>query len=177
MSLCIHEIGGHKGIVNSLPKDMINFSLNKGNIWLFLGLAFYSLLPASSGVYMQRYLMCRNSMQLTYSINAVAIISLFFIDIVCLIGLILKIKEPDIDSHIVFIYFIANHVAFGFKGLIVSGLLAVIMSTADSWLNNTSVLFTHDIIRKIVHLTERQALLIARIFTFIIGILAICIAY
>lgn len=149
-----------KGIVNSLPKDMINFSLNKDNIWLFLGLAFYSLLPASSGVYMQRYLMCRNSMQLTYSINAVAIISLFFIDIICLIGFILKIKEPDIDSHIVFIW-----------------LLAVIMSTADSWLNNTSVLFTHDIIRKIIHLTERQALLIARIFTFIIGILAICIAY
>ncbi|WP_339040558.1 sodium:solute symporter family transporter [Candidatus Lariskella endosymbiont of Hedychridium roseum] len=75
-----------------------------------------------------------------------------------------------------FIYFIANHVAVGFKGLIVAGLLAVIMSTADSWLNNASVLFTHDIIKKIMHLTERQALLLARIFTFIIGILAIFIA-
>ncbi|WP_339052635.1 sodium:solute symporter family transporter [Candidatus Lariskella endosymbiont of Epinotia ramella] len=175
-SFVYHDIGGYKGIINSLPKDMINFSLNKSNIWLFLSLAFYSLLPVSSGVYMQRYLMCRNSMQLTYSLNYVAIISLFFMSIICIIGLTLKIKEPNIDSHIVFIYFIANHVAVGFKGLIVAGLLAVIMSTADSWLNNASVLFTHDIIRKIMHLTERQALLLARIFTFIIGILAIFIA-
>ncbi|MHC0448536.1 MAG: sodium:solute symporter family transporter [Candidatus Lariskella arthropodorum] len=120
--------------------------------------------------------MCRDSVQLIQCLNIIAVISLFFVIIICMIGFILKIKEPDMNLHIVLIHFIANHVAIGFKGLIIAGLLAVIMSTADSWLNNVSVLLTHDIIRKIRPLTERQALLVARTSTFLISILSIFLA-
>ncbi|MHC0448493.1 MAG: sodium:solute symporter family transporter, partial [Candidatus Lariskella arthropodorum] len=93
--------------------------------------------------------------------------------IICIVGLILKIKEPDIDHNIVFIHFIMEHITVGFKGLIIAGLLAVIMSTAASWLNTTSVLLVHDIISKVIPLTEKQALFTARASTFLLCILTI----
>ena len=82
-------------------------------------------------------------------------------------------KALDIDPNEAFIYFISHYISVGVKGLIVAGLLAVIMSTADSWLNTTSVLCTHDIIGKIIHLTDKQALLIARTSTFALCAIAI----
>jgi Na+/proline symporter len=101
-----------------------------------------------------------------------AFLYLPFTLIICLIGLIIRVNVPDYDPNEAFIYFISNYVCVGIKGLIVAGLLAVIMSTADSWLSTTSVVFTH-IIGKIITLTEKQALLIARTFTFLSCILAI----
>ncbi|MDJ1257043.1 MAG: hypothetical protein MRQ07_00055 [Candidatus Midichloria sp.] len=64
----------------------------------------------------------------------------------------------------------------GIKGVVIAGLLAVIMSTADSWLNTTSVLCSHDIVGKLIPLTEKQALIIARLSTSIIAILAIILS-
>ncbi|MDJ1257527.1 MAG: hypothetical protein MRQ07_02585 [Candidatus Midichloria sp.] len=47
------------------------------------------------------------------------------------------------------------------------------MSTSDSWLNTTSALITHDIIKKLVPLTKKQALFIARLSTCLISNIAI----
>ncbi|WP_339042265.1 hypothetical protein [Candidatus Lariskella endosymbiont of Hedychridium roseum] len=50
------------------------------------------------------------------------------------------------------------------------------MSTADSWLNTSSVLIAHDIIGKIIPLINKQALLMARTFTFLLCAFAIELA-
>ncbi|WP_339042269.1 sodium:solute symporter family protein [Candidatus Lariskella endosymbiont of Hedychridium roseum] len=175
-SFAYHDVGGYRGIVNSLPDEMITLDINRDNAFSFWSLIICSILPRPTGVFVQRFFMSRDSIQLTYCLNVAAVISFFFAIIICMIGLILKIKEPDIEPHIVFIHFIIDHIAVGFKGLIIVGLLAVIMSTADSWLNTTSVLFTHDMIREVILLNERQALLVARIFTFLISIFAAFLA-
>ncbi|WP_339041855.1 sodium:solute symporter family protein [Candidatus Lariskella endosymbiont of Hedychridium roseum] len=175
-SFAYHDIGGYEGVVKSLPEDIITLKLNQDNILLFCSMIFHALLPRTSGVYIQRFLISRDSIQLTHCLNALAVISFFYASIICLIGLVLKVKEPGIDPDIVFIHFIANHIPVGFKGLIIAGLLAIMMSTADAWLNNASVLVAHDVMRKIIPLTEMQALLIARIFTFLISISAIFLA-
>lgn len=82
---------------------------------------------------------------------------------VCLIGFFIRAQALEIDPNTAFIYFIANHLMIGIKGVVIAGLLAVIMSTADSWLNTTSVLCSHDIVGKLIPLTEKQALIIARL--------------
>ncbi|CAG7597509.1 sodium:solute symporter family protein [Hyalomma marginatum] len=51
------------------------------------------------------------------------------------------------------------------------------MSTADSWLNNTSVLVTHDIVKKLIPLTEKQAITIARLSTFGVAGLAVLLSF
>lgn len=170
------DLGGYSGIVNSLPDNMLTLDINTDNVFLFLSMTLYSILPVSTSVFIQRFLMCRDSVQLTHCLNAVAVISFFFAIIICMIGLILKIKEPYMDPNIVLIHYIMDHIAIGFKGIIMAGLLAVMMSTADSWFNTGSVLLTHDIISKIIPLNGKQALLVARILTFLLSIFSIFVA-
>ena len=40
----------------------------------------------------------------------------------------------------------------GLKGLIISAIIAIIMSTSDSWLNACSTIIAHDILKKIYSL-------------------------
>ncbi|MFV9927322.1 MAG: hypothetical protein AB8V45_02405 [Candidatus Midichloria sp.] len=132
---------------------MHKFSLNSDNILLFIGLFLYHLLPRIGGVYIQKFLLSRNSWQLVSCLQKIAIIHFFLTIVICLMGIIIKIKEQNLDHPTAFIYFIDNHLAAGAKGLIIAGLLAVVMSTADSWLNNASALYAHEIVNKFVILT------------------------
>ncbi|MHC0448572.1 MAG: sodium:solute symporter family protein, partial [Candidatus Lariskella arthropodorum] len=124
-SFAYNDIGGYSGIVHRLPQDMLKLDLNAENIWLFLSIILYSLLPMDAAPFIQRFLICKNSIQLTHCLNVSAILAFFLTIIICIVGLILKIKEPDIDHNIVFIHFIMEHITVGFKGLIIAGLLAV----------------------------------------------------
>ena len=164
-------------VFDQLPKEVLMLDFNKNNIGLFLSLIFYSLLPLTEGTFIQRFLISRNSSQLMRCLKFIPFLHLFLIITVCLIAFFIKAKEPDIDPNTAFIYFIANYLCIGIKGLVIAGLLAVIMSTADSWLNTTSVLLTHDIIKKLISITDKQALILARLSTFIIAILAIFFSF
>lgn len=173
-SFAYHDVGGYNGIIHGLPPDMLKLDLNTANIWLFLSLIFYSVLPdKNSGICIQRFLICKNSKQLVKCMKTLVLLYLPFTLIICLIGLVIRVKALDIDPNEAFIYFISHYISVGVKGLIVAGLLAVIMSTADSWLNTASVLCAHDIMGKIIHLTDKQALLIARTSTFALCAIAI----
>ncbi|MDJ1258069.1 MAG: sodium:solute symporter family protein, partial [Candidatus Midichloria sp.] len=163
-------------VFDQLPKEVLTIDLNKSNIWLFFSFILYNFLPETGGTYVQRFLLSRNSKQLVSCIYTAAFLSIFFVITICLVGFFIRAKAPNIDPNAAFIYFIANHLCIGIKGLVIIGLLAVIMSTADSWLNTTSVLITHDIISKFIDLHERQSLIVARCSTFIIAILAILLS-
>ncbi|MDJ1258098.1 MAG: sodium:solute symporter family protein [Candidatus Midichloria sp.] len=174
------ESGG--GIVHwyrvwgQLPKEMITFNLNKDNIWLFLSFIFYSLIPHAEGTFVQRFLLAKNDKQLVKCIGVVIPLNIFFVMAVSLIGFLIKAKAPDIDPTTAFFYFVTNYLVIGVKGLVIAGLLAVIMSTADSWLNTTSTLVANDIILPLVPMTEKKVLIIARCATFIIAILSILLS-
>ncbi|MDJ1304746.1 MAG: hypothetical protein MRQ09_00680 [Candidatus Midichloria sp.] len=64
--------------------------------------------------------------------NIIAVLNIFFVIVICLIGFLVRAKAPNIDPNTAFIYFIANYLGVGIKGLVIAGLLAIIMSTADS---------------------------------------------
>ncbi|MHC0448885.1 MAG: sodium:solute symporter family protein [Candidatus Lariskella arthropodorum] len=174
-----HHAGGYRGI-HSAPQGMFKIDLNSYNILNFLSLILYNLFAIhfTGPPFIQRFLMCKNSTQLTHCLNIVAIISFFFINIICIIGFILKIKNSDMAnaSNILLLQGIIDYASVGFKGLIIAGLLAIMMSTADSWLNTTSVLISYDIIGKIVPTTERWLLFIARTVTFVLCIPAVALA-
>ncbi|MDJ1304867.1 MAG: sodium:solute symporter family protein [Candidatus Midichloria sp.] len=176
-SYTYHNIGGYEVITKALAKEVYTFNLNEGNIWLFVSILFCTLLPCTGGSYIQRFLLSRSSWQLVDCLQKVAIVHLFFIIVICMMGIIIKIKEPNLAPPTAFIYFMDNHLSAGAKGLIIAGLLAVVMSTADSWLNNASALCAHEIVNKFVILTDNQALLVARVCTFIVAILAVFLSF
>lgn len=172
-SYIYRDVGGYSGIVHSLPKDMLRLDINMNNIALFLSLILFNLLPETSGTFVQRFLMSKSNTQLTKCLRVVAAIHFPFIIFLCIIGLCVKIKAQYIEPDDVLIYFISHYIVIGIKGLIISGLLAAMMSTADSFLNNAGVLCARDIIASLIRLEEKRVLLIARITTVVIGVTAI----
>ena len=98
---------------------------------------------------MQRFLLSRSTKQLVNCIKVVVGLDIFFVITISLIGFLVRVKAPNIDPSTSLLHFIANYLCIGVKGLVIAGLLAVTMSTADSWLNTTSILIAHDIIKKL----------------------------
>ena len=68
--------------------------------------------------------MARSAKQLTFSLNAVGLLSMFLELTVCLMGFILLVKSPDIDPSYGFMHFIGNYLGIGIKGFLIAGLLA-----------------------------------------------------
>ncbi len=175
--IALDDIGGFTGLIRKLPADHLTISLSNQNIWLFLSWVFYALLPLASGAYVQRFLIAKDSKQLMKSLKVIAVIHLPLVMSSCLIGFIIKATVPDIDPNTAFVYFIGKYLNVGIKGLMITGMLAVIMSTADSWLNTASILCAHDIWPRLFpNTTDKQEVNIARLATFAIGIFAIFIA-
>ncbi len=159
-------------IWSQLPLSHTTIKLDNENFLLFSNLIFYFLVvgAATEGPFMQRYLMCYNGKQMREVLKSCFYISMLFTLIIGFIGYLVKIKAPEINPNTALFYLVDNYLPIGIKGLLVAGLLATIMSTADSWLNTASILFAHDILKKISpSINSKTELLSARIFLLCIS--------
>lgn len=174
----LKDIGGFNSLLDKIPAASLDFDLGvEGNLWLFLSLLIYSFIPDTSGAFVQRFLMARSAKQLYTSLKVIALLSLFLELTMCLLSFIILVKSPGIDPSLGFIHFIGNYLSIGIKGLMVAALLAVFMSTADSFLNNASIICSHDIIKKIIpSITDKQELQIARISVLVLSLCSILLA-
>lgn len=67
-------------------------------------------------------------------------------------------------------YVLDTYIGIGFKGFCIIGVMAMLMSTADSYINTSSILFSHDFCKSIgIELTEQKELFLSRISALIIG--------
>jgi len=71
-----------------------------------------------------------------------------------------------------FLYHISHHYQYtGFKGLIAVGILAMVMSTADSMMNAAATVFSHDLFP-----SQKGNLWSTRLFTVVLGVFALIAA-
>ncbi len=175
--IAFYDVGGYQGLMENLPDSHLNVDFTMDNMLLLASMIFYILTPEASGTFMQRFLMANDKAQLNRALRVITIASIPLTLIICLIGFIVKVKAPDVDPNVAFFYLINNYLPVGVTGLLVTGILAAIMSTADSWLNTTSVLCAHDIGKGLFpRITDRQELFIARISVLCIGAFAAMLA-
>ncbi len=169
------KAGGYENIITSLPES--HFTLyHNGSLSLFLSYVFFIATPAIHAPYAQRLLMAKNKKQLTDSYNILIVTSLFFACIVFTLGFCIRAIYPDIEAKMALYHFVGDLPPI-FIGIMIVGILAVIMSTADSWLNSLSVVISHDILKKIYpKIDGKTELLTARISTFLCALLAIIIS-
>lgn len=174
--IALHDVGGIQALYHNLPRSHVTLNLEGKQLWFFLSLSVF-ILPFNGGAFIQRFLMSSNPKQLAKSLKVIALLHLPLAIFICLIGFIMKVQAPDLEPQFVFMTFMEKYLFSGVKGLLIAGMIAVMMSTADSWLNTASVLCAHDIGRKLYPaLTDAQQLLIARICTLLIGVGSIFIA-
>ncbi len=173
----MQDLGGLSGLVKKLPSSHIEVKITRDNVLLFSSWIFYSIIPLMGGAFVQRFLMAKNSKQLEKSLLIVTAIHLPFIMIVCLIGFIVRANNPEVDPNTALISFIGNYLSTGIKGILIASMLAIIISTADSWLNTSSILCAHDICKKLFPTISNQIeFRIARIATFTIGTMSVLLA-
>lgn len=171
-------VGGFQGLINSVPPEKISFMPKTGDEFRFYSLVFVFVLPYMDPAVVQRLLMGKTAKQARTALIVSAVGRLPYYCMVAVLGLVAFVLEPTLKPDLAFPYLVNEILPVGIKGLVVSGVMAVIMSTADSFLHVAGLLLTHDVIKPIMgeRLTEQKEFRAARYVTFAIGSLAILAA-
>lgn len=168
---------GFDNFINTIPSYKISFSENPDlvsmTIAATLGFTVMNLFPT----FIQRALINKDHQATSKAIYIKSVIYAFFLIFVTINGLIAFIKYPEVKASLALPYLIDHMIPAGIQGLVVVGLLAAVMSTADSDLNITSVTIVKDFLSPIFNIkNQTRMLIIARIVNVAIGSLAIIIA-
>ncbi len=172
-------------IITAVITDPIfNYSLISGSqkkvINDTLYLCLFLMIPLLDPAIFQRISMAKSTSQVSKSF----IIAIFFI-LLCdalvhtVIGVLFR-ADPGItgiNADNVIQYILDHYLTYGLKGAFVVGIMAMVMSTADSYINSSSVLLSYDFIKSTgINLTEKKELFLARVFSLFVGIIALCVS-
>ncbi|MDA9163524.1 sodium:solute symporter family protein [Rickettsiaceae bacterium] len=168
---------GFDNFISTIPSYKISFSENPDlvsmTIAATLGFTVMNLFPT----FIQRALINKDHQATSKALYINSVIYAFFLIFVTINGLIAFIKYPEVKASLALPYLIDHMIPTGIQGLVVVGLLAAVMSTADSDLNITSVTIVKDFLSPIFNIkNQTRMLIIARIVNVAIGSLAIVIA-
>ncbi len=97
-----------------------------------------------------------------------------------LVGMFARVLVPDLaDAELATPTMILTLLPAGITGVVIAAYIAAVMSSADSCLIGPVSIFTNDVYRKILRPEAGSAELVrvARVMTWVLGILAIVIAY
>jgi Na+/proline symporter/signal transduction histidine kinase len=131
------------------------------NLPIAIGLLIASLIPELSAPFMQRYLLLASNVKVLKSVfKKLFMITIPFMLSICLIAylVIMKSINEPFSSNIIFHYI--EWLPLGIKGLMISGLFAILMSTADSHMNATSTIITNDFIKHYFPILGSKGLLV-----------------
>ena len=164
---------------NSMQDPKFNFEIvfSKENPELLsiIALMLYFALPGMKPAIFQRISMGSNIKQ----VQKAFIIASGLIVFITLASQWIPFLLFNINSHLeydqLFGYIIENYTYIGLKGLMIAGIMAMTMSTADSHINASAVLFAHDICRPL-NIGKSKELLISKIFALFLGIGGIILA-
>lgn len=158
-------------------EQVFDFSNSKFVSSFFLLLFF--LLPGFQPVFFQRIIIASNTEQGSKAFIIGGLICLVMLLIISWIGILLLSDKPNLDPNNLLPYIISTYNYTGLKGVTAVGIMAIIMSTADSYINSAAVLFTNDILKplNINYKKLVNELTSACLFSFFVGIIGFFLAF
>lgn len=159
------------------PKFDIGALVSAKNIDIFamFTLMLYYAMPGIEPTVFQRISMGRNIEQ----VKNAFLISAFVLFLIRLamqwVPFLIYSMSPNLELHQLFGFIIDNYTYIGLKGLMIAGVFALAMSTADSQINASSVLFSHDICKSL-NLRGKSELILSKIFSVFLGFVGIYMA-
>jgi len=172
-NLGLTKVGGYQNLLMQVPDRYFKLPSKYVLYTQVLPLFIYLSIPFEA-LMAQRLLIAKNIDQMKASLKIGVLIEIPFVLVIAVIGLLGVVLFPEIESRLVMPTLINELLPVGVRGFAMAGILAVIMSTADSNLNTASVALIHDTIKPLVNI--KNELILARFVTFFIGILSIIIA-
>lgn len=171
----LKEVGGYSALFSAIPASHLSLFPDTKVAFKHLGLFVFWLIPFMEHSFVQRLLMAKDPKQIIDSLNITAITFVPFYLMIGIIGLTALVLFPDIDSNQALPQLINTILPVGIKGIVVAGMFSVIMSTADSDLNASSIAFVHDVVQPLrrTPLSDAQELKLAKAVTAVIGFSAV----
>jgi len=152
---------------------------NHSKFWGALSLCIYFIIPSLNPAIFQRISMAKNTKQVADSFSIATFARLIISILFFWVGILLLSHNPNLDSRALFAYIIDNFTfIIGFKGLIAAGIMAMVMSTSDSYINAAAVTFSYDLRKSLgIKWSDKYDLPLSYISSIVIGILAFCLAF
>ncbi|MEM7382853.1 MAG: sodium:solute symporter family protein, partial [Bacteroidota bacterium] len=182
-NVAISEVGGIKELLSQLPADSLAFYKHEQFPRYLSSFLVWGLFPAylSAPPIVQRILMARHRQQATNMLFITAAFLLVVRALVIFSCLAVLLLAPNIKASAggAFAYVINQYFPPALKGLSVAGLLAIVMSTLDSFLNAGGLLVTHNVLKPCFDQLKMEfnELKAVRYITFLMGCLGILAAF
>jgi Na+/proline symporter/signal transduction histidine kinase/CheY-like chemotaxis protein len=175
-NLGLNKVGGYDGLFNAVPADRMVF-LDKDAILRYVLPLFLLISIPFNPATAQRVLMAKDKKQLKSSMLISAIIEIPFFYLIAILGLIALALYPELESKQAVPHMINDLLPIGFKGVVLAGILAVMMSSADSFLNTGAVTLVNDVLKFFVEIkSEKKRLLYTRLASLMLGAFGVTIA-
>ncbi len=143
-----YEIGSVKELFTRLPAEKLQIIGHK-KLSYHMTIAFICLFNSTllNPPFVSRMLMARNKKQAADVFFIGAAFDPLFKLLIMIISLSAFLLHPQIASNKVIPHIINEYFPIGLRGFCIAGLIAVIMSTADSLLHAAGLSFAHDVIK------------------------------
>jgi SSS family solute:Na+ symporter len=177
----VNHAGGLTHVIDSVPEAHIKFWLQKDWLYgLFIGLVLcvpgYEIGPAI----VQRFLMTNDYRDISKAFYISAILTIPLALLIVLISFAaITVNMPPEQAEFTMSYMIKNYAPFTVKGIAITGLLAIVMSSVDSMLNSAGISMAHDLLAPVAKrydLKNFNELKWARGSTVFVGLIAIVVA-
>ena len=171
----------HQGVVYHISKSpSFDFSqifdFKNDKFYEMLSVSVLFLLPGFSPMVFQRMSMAKNTSQIAKAFKISGFIGFVVLSIVIAIGVFVLSDNPNLEPDDLFSYIVGRYTYTGFKGLFAIGMMAMIMSTADSFINSVSIIFAHDLCKSTGFKWAQNEIRVAKIFSIFVGLLALLLA-
>ncbi len=177
-NVALEKVGGWEYLLFNLPSQHVELTSYQGSFSLFITYVIICAFPYFNPILFQRILMAKDEKQATQSLAISGILYIPFYAVITVIALSAVMMFPGIDPNSAFLNVLNYSLPTVVKGIAISGVLAVIMSTADSFLNVSAIATTRDIFAVLwpSKMNDKTELLLTRIVTVLFGFISIYIA-
>lgn len=151
-SIIFDSFGSSEAVLSSISSNPdYNFfevmNVNNPKFGHTMLLMFFFFFPSFQPVFFQRISMARNTQQAKRAFSIAGVVIAAILLVTSLIGTLVFVQNPDLESNQLLSHIITHHSYVGLKGLTCVAIMAVVMSTADSYINSAAVMLTSDIVK------------------------------
>lgn len=175
----IAYVGGIDATIAAIPADRIQLP-GAHYTWLGLIALFLLFMFGETLVppYLQRLCIGRTAGHAARGTLYAGIFSFPFFAITGLLGLVALAMEPGLDSNLALPHVVVTVLPPVVTGLVIAAVISIVMSSADSFLNSAAIAFINDVFRPLVphRLSDAHTLLLAKVVTFVIGLVSVLFA-
>lgn len=176
LALGIRHVGGVAALAEAVPAGHLQL-FNDHMTPIALGSLFLSFMLGETLVppYTQRLLIGRDARATAKGSLYAGLFSIPFFAITGGLGLVALAIRPELDSNQALPFVVNTLLPIGLRGFVIAGVISIVMSSADSFLNAAAVALVSDVVNPFRHraLSDRAGLRVMKLTTLLVGVAAV----